>query len=181
MARAAITEVSSLVAGLVLPLPGAVELAHHARARGVRPVVELLLDLLLDERALLLDDQNFFQPRREAAHRFGLERPRHVHLEDAQAHAARGGVVDAERGERLPQVRVRLPRGDEPEPCARAVQGDAVQSVRARVRQRGEELEVLESGLRIQHEVRVADVEPALGKLEVGGRVNLHVRRIHDH
>src|SRR3546814_14867483 len=41
------------------PLARLVELADHARARITAPVVKLLLQLVLDDRALLLDDQAF--------------------------------------------------------------------------------------------------------------------------
>jgi hypothetical protein len=48
-----------------------VELADDARAHVVAPVVELLLDLVLDDLPLLLDDEDFGKAFREAAHALG--------------------------------------------------------------------------------------------------------------
>src|SRR3546814_3599892 len=60
------------------PLARLVELADHARARIAAPVVKLLLHLVLDDRALLLDDQDFLQALGEAPDAFALERPGHA-------------------------------------------------------------------------------------------------------
>ena len=43
------------------PFAFLVELADHARAHVVAPVVELLLQLVLDDLPLLLDDEDLFQ------------------------------------------------------------------------------------------------------------------------
>ena len=62
-----------------------VELADDARAHVVAPVVELLLQLVLDDLPLLLDDEDLLQAFGELAHAFGLERPGHRDLVDADA------------------------------------------------------------------------------------------------
>src|SRR5678816_4119145 len=68
------------------PLAAVVELADDARgAYAFLPVVELFLDLILDELALLLDHQDLFQPLGEAARALRLERPGHGDLVDADA------------------------------------------------------------------------------------------------
>src|SRR3546814_6513898 len=57
-----------------------VELADDARAHVRAPVVELLLELVLDQRALLLDDEDLILPFREPATALALERPAHCPL-----------------------------------------------------------------------------------------------------
>src|SRR3546814_6798675 len=59
------------------PLALFVELADHARAGVGAPVVELLLHLVLDDRALLLDDQDLFQALGKAPDALALQRPGH--------------------------------------------------------------------------------------------------------
>src|SRR5262245_13361054 len=108
-----------------------VELADHPRPDVLAPVVELLLQLVLEELALLLDDEDLLQSLREAPHALGLERPGHPNLEESDADVCREPVVDAEILERLAHVHVRLARGDDAEPRLRAVDDDAVQVVRA--------------------------------------------------
>ena len=70
------------------PLAVVVELADHARAHVFAPVVELLLELVLDELALLLDHEDFLEALGEAPRALRLERPRHRDLVDAQADCA---------------------------------------------------------------------------------------------
>ena len=85
-----------------------VELADHARAHVVAPVVELLLQLVFDDLALLLDDEDLVEAFGELAHAFGLERPRHRDLEDADADLGGVGFGDAEVVERLAHVEIAL-------------------------------------------------------------------------
>src|SRR4051794_24429055 len=94
------------------PFTVVVELPDHAgRTLARLPSVELLLDLILDYLALFLHDQDFFQALGEAPGTLRLERPRHAHLVDPQADVAGHGLVDAEIGERLHDIAVRLARG----------------------------------------------------------------------
>ena len=62
-----------------------VHLADDARADVVAPVEQLLLDLVLDDLAALLDDEDLFETDREFAHAFRLQRPRHADLVEPQA------------------------------------------------------------------------------------------------
>ena len=71
--------------------PFSSNLPIDARAHVVAPVVELLLQLVLDDLPLLLDDEDLVQALGEVAHAFRLERPRHRDLVHAQAHL--GGVL----------------------------------------------------------------------------------------
>ena len=92
-----------------------VVLADHARRRASAPVVELLLQLVLDELALLLDHEDLLQSVRERAHALGLERPGHRDLEEADADLARD-VARRCRGPPAPAARrVRLAGGDDAE------------------------------------------------------------------
>ena len=88
------------------PLAALVALADDQRPLLRLPVVQLLLQLILDDAALLLDDEDFLEPVGEFADRFRLERPAHADLEDLDADLARALGVDAEILERLQHVEV---------------------------------------------------------------------------
>src|SRR6266581_1605604 len=90
-----------------------VELADDPRPHVLAPVVEFLLQLVLDELALLLDDQDFLQARGEVAHAVGFERPDHAGLVEAGADLRRQVVVDAEIVEGLAHVEIALAAGDD--------------------------------------------------------------------
>ena len=90
-----------------------VELADHPRADGLAPVVELLLELVLEVLALLLDDQDLLQPLGEVAGAVGLERPGHADLHHPQADLGRELLVDAEIVQRLADVEIGLAGGDD--------------------------------------------------------------------
>ena len=96
-----------------------VELADDARAHVVAPVVELLLQLVLDDLPLLLDDEDLLQAFGEVAHALGLERPGHRDLVDADADLGSEPLVDAEVVERLAHVEVALAGRDDAEPRLR--------------------------------------------------------------
>ena len=67
---------------------GLVALADHARPRAVGKRVERVLDLGLDQGALLLDHDDLFEPAGEGAQALGFERPGHRRLVEAQADLA---------------------------------------------------------------------------------------------
>jgi len=92
----------------VRPFPFFVELADHARPNVLAPVVELFLELVFDELAFLLDDEDLFEPFGETAHPFGFERPDHADLVDAQADLRGERLVDAQIVERLAHVQISL-------------------------------------------------------------------------
>src|SRR3546814_17762459 len=48
--------------------------------RRVRQTVKMLAELVLHQSALLLDDDDLFEPRREIPYALRLERPRHCNL-----------------------------------------------------------------------------------------------------
>ncbi len=136
-----------------------VELADHVGPHVVAPVVELLLELVLDDLPLFLDDEDLFQPFRELPDPLGLERPRHRDLVDAEADLRGIGVGDAEIGERLPHVEVALAAGDDPEPRLGRIDDDPVELVHAAVVQRGVDLVVLHPRLGGEERVGPADRE----------------------
>src|SRR5262249_42663203 len=102
-----------------------VVLADHPRALGL--VIEDVADEELAERALLLDDQELLEPAGELAHRAGLHREQHLDLHEPDAVLAERRIVQAELGEGLAQVVVRLARGRDAEPRVRRRQDDAVE------------------------------------------------------
>ena len=103
------------------PLPLVVALAALAEhQRAVGRVEQLLLDLRLDQRALLLDDEDQLEPFGETAHALLVERPRHRDLVDPEADLVGAGLVDAERVEGGAGVEVALARRDDADPGVRA-------------------------------------------------------------
>ena len=62
-----------------------VHLADDARPHIVAPVEQLLLDLVLDDLAALLDDENLFEANGEFTHSLRLQRPGHADLVEPQS------------------------------------------------------------------------------------------------
>ena len=84
--------------------------------RRVGAAVELLLELRLDQRALLLNDEDRLKPVGEAVDALRLERPRRRHLVEAQAEIGRALLVDAEKVERAERIEPALAERDDAEP-----------------------------------------------------------------
>src|SRR5262249_55440494 len=118
------------------PLLVFILLAQDARAFG--KVVELLLDLGLDQRALLLDHQDQIEPARELQDTLRLQRPGHTDLVEADAELVGLDLVDAKLVERLAHVEVALAAGDDAKLRSRSpAQHQAIEPVGARKRQYG--------------------------------------------
>ena len=112
-------------------------------ARRALLAIEGRAHLILDERALLLDDDDEVQTVGEVAHDHRIERPHHADLE--QADAERSAIVgEAEIAERLQQILPGLAGRDDADPRLRAVADDAVQAIGARIGERGRELMIVE-------------------------------------
>ncbi|OPZ02648.1 MAG: hypothetical protein BWZ09_02526 [Alphaproteobacteria bacterium ADurb.BinA305] len=158
-----------------------VELAQHMRAHVGVPVVELLLDLVLDDLALLLDDEDLPEAGGEFARDVGFQRPDHVDLVQAHAEPAAGVVVEAEVVQRLARVVVGLARGDQAEAILRGGDHVVVEPVGADVGQRGVPLVVHHARLLLERRIGPADVQPPCGHLEVLGHQDLHAVRAHVH
>ncbi len=156
------------------PLAFLVELADDARAHVLAPVVEFLLQLVLDQLALFFDHQNFFQPFGKAPHAVRFERPDHADLVQADADFGRERVVDAEIVEGLAHVEVGLAGGDDAQARIGRVDHDAVQPVGAAIGQRGIQLVVEQARLLHQAIIGPADVEAAGRQGVIGGQHDPH-------
>ena len=160
------------------PLADLVELADDARTHVVAPVVEHLLQLVFDDRALLLDDQDLVESGGEAAHPGGLERPRHADLVDAQAQRRGSSFVDPQVVQRLAQVQPGLAARDQAQARLRAVEEQPVQAIGTRIRRGGVDLVRLHPVFLRQLRVGPADVHAVGGQLEVLGHAHPHPRRV---
>src|SRR5215212_915409 len=111
------------------PLAAVVALADDAGR--VCGAVEHLLELRLEERALLLDDEDLVEPVGELADDLRLQRPDHAELQQPDG----GQPLEAETAQGVHEIAVGLAGRDDAEPrVASAV--DSVEAVLARVRER---------------------------------------------
>ncbi len=94
-----------------------VELADHARHAfaGADPREQLFLHRILEQLALFLDHQNFFEPFGKRAHCGCFERPHHAAFEQADADVLARLLVEPQVGEGLACVQIRLAAGDDAE------------------------------------------------------------------
>ena len=155
-----------------------VALADDAWPPRVRPVIEQRPDLILDDRALLLDHEDLLQPQRERVQTLRLERPRETDLVDADADACGFPLVDAEMLERLPHVEIRFSGGDNAEPRLRTVVRDVVDPVRPRVGEHGGQPLLVNAPFHRQRLVRQAQSQPARRQHEVLGQADADARGI---
>ena len=160
------------------PLTLFVELADDARADVVAPVVELLLQLVLDDLPLLLDHQDLGEALGEVAHALGLERPGHRDLEQADADLGGLLLVDAEIVERLANVEIALAAGDDAEPRLRAVDDQLVEPVHAAVVQRRVDLVVLHPRFGSEERIGPADRHAVGRQREIVGDDDFDVARV---
>src|SRR5205085_3481635 len=120
-------------------------------------VVKLFLQLVFDELALFLDDEDLAETFGELANAGGLERPRHADL--AQANADLGGVllVDPQILERLQHVEIALARSDDAQARIRRIDRDAVEAISSAICERRIDLVVLEAKLLLHRRVGPTD------------------------
>src|SRR4029077_18787238 len=83
-------------------------LADDARVIRKREVVQDALQLILEDATLLLDDENRVEASGELVNEFGIERPDHADLADANADLLLALFVEIEAGQRLHHVLERL-------------------------------------------------------------------------
>ena len=130
--------------------------------------VELLADLDLDQRALLLDHDDLLEAVGEFLEVALADRPRAGDLVEADAEIVAPDLVDAELVERLADVEIALADGDDADLRRPAARGDVlVELVGAHERQHGVALVVVQPRLLAEDGVAQADVEPALRHLEI--------------
>ena len=164
-----------------LPLAFVVVLADHVRPYVLTPVIELLLQLVLDQLALLLDDEDLFEPLGELTHAFSVERPVHADLVDPQADLSRELPVNAEGVQSLPHVEVRLPRRDDPKARLRTVHDKLVELVEPRVRHGGVDFVPLQPEFLFKGRIGPPDVQPTGRDREVLGQQDIDAVGIHIH
>jgi len=152
-----------------------VHLADDARTHVVAPVEQFLLDLVLDDLAPFLDDEDLLEPDRELPDTFRLQRPRHADLVKPQTNLRGDFRRDAEFAQRLADVLIALAGRHDAEPGVRRIHGDAVDLVGAGKCDRGKTLVVLQAQVLLVAVVGPAQVEPAGRHLEVGR----HDERLH--
>ncbi len=162
-------------AALVVPF---VELAEHARADVVAPVVQLFLQRVLEDLPLFLDHQDLVEAGGELARVLRVERPHTADLHHANADARAGIVVQAQVGQRLPDIEIGLAGGHDAEARPRRIDDHAVQPVGAHIGQRRVPLVVQQPCLLRQRRIGPADIEPALGHREVLRQHDLDAVRI---
>ena len=85
-----------------------VHLADDAGPDVVAPVEQLLLDLIFDDLAALLDDENLFETDGEFAHAFRLQRPGHADLVKPQADLGGDLLGNPQFAQRLTNILVAL-------------------------------------------------------------------------
>ena len=161
------------------PLALVVELADHARAHVRMPVVELLLQLVLDHLAFLFHHQDFLQTLREFTHAVRFQRPGHRDLEQPNADLCRVLLGDAQFLERFEHVHVGLAGGDDAEPGIGRIDGRAVNLVQARISHRCIDLVVLHqrfllARLHAEGIVRQAIIEAAFRHHEIRRHQRFH-------
>src|SRR5258705_5415771 len=156
------------LAAAAAPFAAVVELADDARrAHAFLPVVELFLDLVLDQLALLLDHQDFLQALGEAPRAVRLERPGHGHLVDPDTDVFTDLPGKTQRRKGLHHIPIRLAGRGDAESRARRIPHDAVEAVGAAVGEGGVDLVVEDARFLFEDGVGPADVQPAAGQDEV--------------
>ena len=103
------------------------------------------------------------------AHAFALQRPDHADLIEPKPDLGGVGIVDAEIGERLAHVEIGLAGGDDAEARLGRIDDGAVEPIGAGEGERGVETVGVQATLLLERVVGPADVEAALGHLEVVG------------
>ena len=143
-----------------------------------RRVEQRVLELLLDDRPLLLDHQDLALALGEGRHALGLERPHHGDLVDGEPQALGLGVVDAELVERLAHVEVGLADGDDAEARVGPAHHQPVELVGAPVGQRRGMLDRERAPLLAEPIVGPTDMHAVGRQHEVGGDLDVDAMRI---
>ena len=152
-----------------IQLPIFVEFADDPRAHVLAPVIELLLELVLDDRALFFDDEDFVEPLGEMADALAFERPRHRHFVEADPDFGGVRLVDPEIVQGLAHVEIGFAGGDDAKARVRAVDDDAVEPIGAGKGESSVELVLVQPVFLFERLVGPADIEPAGRHLEILG------------
>ena len=150
------------------PLPRLVPLAEDRRLVG--GAVQDLLDLALDQAALLLDHDDRLEVAGEVADSLRVERPRAGELQEAQAEIGGAHLVDAEVVQRLADIEIALARGDDADArLAPAGKHHPVRRVGAQKGGRRRDPEFVQPLFLRRRIVTVADGKPAGRHAEAAG------------
>src|ERR1700746_76776 len=114
------------------PVAVFVELADDAGANVFTPIIELLLELIFDDGAFFLDDEDFLEPLGELPDTLAFERPGHCDLVQAEADLRGMRVVNPEIVERLAHIEVGFAGSHNAEARPGTIDDDAVQPIGAR-------------------------------------------------
>src|SRR5205085_9520863 len=159
------------------PVAVFVELADDARANVFTPIVELLLELILDNGAFFLDDEDFLETLGKMPDALAFERPGHRNLVQAETDLRGMRIVNPEVIERLADVKVGFPGSDDPETRPGTVDDDAVQPIGARKSQCRIELVLMQPEFLIERLIRPANIQAAGRHLEIVGKHDLGTLR----
>lgn len=128
--------------------PGAALVLLADADRHVGEPEQLLPELHLDERALLLHHDGEFQPAREVGEFGPRQRPRAADLQDPDAERVGGCKVEPQQRQRLQDVQIGFADGRDADPRARSARGhQPVDPVLVDEGQHRVALEVVEPGL----------------------------------
>ena len=155
-----------------------VVLADHDGTTAALHVEQRVLQLLLDQRALLLDHQDLALAAAEGRSPLGLERPHHAHLIDGEAQAFGFGVVEPEFVQRLADIEVGLAHRDDAEAGVGAAEHHSVELVGAPVGEGRRDFYLIDALFLAQPVVGPADVHAIGRQVMVGRGVDFEAVRI---
>ncbi len=156
-----------------------VGLADHTGATVGGDVIEQLHKLILDQPALLLHHDDFFQPFGKLQRAFAFQRPGQGHLVDAHAHLVQAILRQAEIRKGLAQVQIALPRRHDADARGSGrLMHDAVEMVRPREGCNSLHLRTHQAGFLHHGRVAEANVQPARRHLEIGRYADIQPVRI---
>ena len=151
-------------------------LAEHERA--LRHTVELVLEVELDERALVLEHEDLFEPGGEFTNHLAVQRIRHPQVQQPHPEATQVVVVETQLAQRLTQLVVGLAGRHDAEPIALGAHRDPVEAVDPGVFERGRDARRQQ---RVLHGEHLVAVHVRIGPVQVGAAVEGHVdeHRLH--
>src|SRR5580704_15821521 len=160
------------------PVAVFVELADDAGANVFTPIVELLLELVLDDGPFLLDDENFLEPLGKMPDALALQRPGHRNLVEAEADLRGMLVVNPEIVERLAHVEVGFAGSDDSEARPGTIDDDAVEPIGACESQCRVKLVFMQPEFLIERLIGPANIQSPRRHLEIVGEHDFGALRV---
>src|SRR5438132_98389 len=149
------------------PVPTLIKLADNPWADVRPPIVKLLFQLVLDDCALFLHDEDLLESFGKAPDPLAFKRPGHRHFVKTYTDFRGMRVVDPEIVEGLAHVEIGFAGGHNSEARARAIYDDTVEVVSAGKGERRVKLVSVESIFLVERLIRPADIEPPWRHLEI--------------